>query len=313
MRVHYGFRLASIFLALLFCTTTPAQQGYKKPPKEVLDILHAPVTPTAAISPTRDNILLATGLRYPPLADLAQPMLRLAGRRINPASNSPHRFRYSVALSLKRISDGSEIKIEVPAGAKISGIDWSDDGKHFSFLNTTANRVELWIGDAATGKIRNLRTVTINSTIGNPVTWMGDNRTLLVQLVPSTRGPAPATPPVPDEPNSQESSGRPGPVRTYEDLLKSPHDEKLFEYYATSQLALVDSTTGRTTPVGQAAIFQTVDLSPDSNYILLARVHRPFSYLYTDFAFPKDIEVWDTEREVDLQSCQSSARRSGPD
>ncbi|HEY5884681.1 MAG TPA: hypothetical protein VIT88_08335, partial [Pyrinomonadaceae bacterium] len=259
MKVHYGFRLASTFLALLFCAIiTPAQQGYKQPPKEVLDILHASVTPTAAVSPTRDNILLATGLRYPPLADLAQPMLRLAGRRINPASNSPHRFQYSVALSLKRIADGSEIKIDVPAGAKISGIEWSDDGKHFSFLNTTPSRVELWIGDAANGKIRSLRTVAINSTIGNPVTWMGDNRTLLVQLVPGTRGSAPATPSVPDEPNAQESSGRPGPVRTYEDLLKSPHDEKLFEYYATSQLAFVDSTTGRTTPVGQAAIFQSV-------------------------------------------------------
>ena len=119
MKVHYGFRLASTFLALLFCTTSAlAQQGYKKPPKEVLDILHAPVTPTAAISPTRDNILLATGLRYPPLADLSQPMLRLAGRRINPASNSPHRFQYSVALSLKRIADGSEIKIDVPRRRK---------------------------------------------------------------------------------------------------------------------------------------------------------------------------------------------------
>ncbi len=39
-------------------------------------------------------------------------------------------------------------------------------------------------------------------------------------------------------------------------LLKSPHDENLFEYYATSQLALVDSTTGRSTPLGQPAIFQ---------------------------------------------------------
>ncbi len=115
-----------------------AQQGYKKPPKEVLDILNAPVTPGASVSPTRDNIILTTGLRYPPLADLAQPMLRLAGRRINPASNSPHRFQYSVGLTLKRIADGSEVKIEVPPGAKISGVEWSDDGKHFAFLNDNA-------------------------------------------------------------------------------------------------------------------------------------------------------------------------------
>jgi dipeptidyl aminopeptidase/acylaminoacyl peptidase len=302
MKVHSGSRLASTSLAILvilFCNnSSSAQQGYKKPPKEVLDILNAPVTPGASVSPTRDNILLLTDLRYPPLADLAQPMLRLAGRRINPASNSPHRFQYSVALSLKRIADGSEVKIEVPPGAKISGIEWSDDGKHFAFLNTAANRVELWVGDAATGKIRNLKAVTINSAIGNPVTWMGDNRTLLVQLVPATRGAAPAKPTVPDEPNTQESSGRPGPVRTFEDLLKSPHDEKLFEYYATSQLALVDSTTGRSTPVGQAAIIQSVDRSPDSQHILVTRLHRPFSYLYPDFAFPKDIEVWDTKGKL---------------
>ena len=299
MKVHHGFRLASTSLAiLLLCANSFAQQAYKKPPKEVLDILHAPVTPGISVSPTRDNIILTTGIRYPPLADLAQPMLRLAGRRINPASNSPHRFQYSVALTLKRIADGSEVKIDVPAGAKITGIEWSDDGKQFAFLNTTSTRVELWIADAATGKIRNLRTVTVNSVLGNPITWMGDNRNLLVQLVPATRGGAPATPAVPDEPNSQENSGRPGPVRTYQDLLKTPHDEKLFEYYATSQLALVDSTSGRTTPVGQAAIIQSVDRSPDNQHLLVTRLQRPFSYLYPDSAFPKEIEVWDMKGKL---------------
>jgi len=302
MKVHSGFRLAATSLSmlalLLIADSTFAQQGYKKPPKEVLDILNAPVTPSASVSPTRDNILLATGLRYPPLADLAQPMLRLAGRRINPAANSPHRLQYYVALSLKRVADGSEVKLELPPNAKISGIDWSDDGKHFAFLNTTANRVELWVGDAATAKIRVIKALAINSTIGNPFTWMPDSRTLLVQLVPSTRGAAPATPAVPEEPNTQESSGRPGPVRTYEDLLKSPHDEDLFEYYATSQLALVDIAGGRATPVGKAAIFQTVDPAPNGQHILVTRVQRPFSYLYPDFAFPREVEVWDTKGKL---------------
>jgi dipeptidyl aminopeptidase/acylaminoacyl peptidase len=289
--------LVSLILVIA-AVTTVAQQGYKKPPKEVLDILNAPVTPGASVSPTRDNMLLTTGLRYPPLADLAQPMLRLAGRRINPASNSPHRFQYSVGLTLKRIADGSEVQIQVPPGAKISGLEWSEDGKHFAFLNTTPNRVELWVGDAATGKIHNVKGVQINSVLGNPLTWMPDNRTLLVQLVPPARGAAPAMPTVPTEPNTQESSGRPGPVRTYEDLLKSPHDENLFEYYATSQLALVDSSSGKTTPVGQAAIFQSIDPAPDGQHMLVTRAHRPFSYLYPDFAFPKDLEVWDMKGKV---------------
>lgn len=293
------FRVAvSTFVLLFVAGITFAQQGYKKPPKEVLDILHTPVTPNVSLSPTRDNIILTTGLRYPPLADLAQPMLRLGGRRINPASNSPHRSQYAVSLTLKRLADGSEIKIETPPSAKLTGLEWSGDGKHFAFLNTTANRVELWIGDTATGKIRNVKGVTINSVVGNPLSWMPDNRTLLVQLVPANRGAAPATPAVPPEPNTQESSGRPGPVRTYEDLLKSPHDENLYEYYATSQLALVDSVSARSTPLGQAAIFQDVDSSPDGQHLLVQRAHRPFSYLFPDSAFPKEVEVWDTKGKL---------------
>ena len=296
MKAHNAFRLASFtLLALLVISDVGfAQQGYKKPPKEVLDILNAPVTPGISISPTRENIILTTGIRNPPLADLAQPMLRLAGRRINPAANSPHRYQYSISLTLKRIADGSEIKIDVPPNAKITGLEWSEDGKHFAFLNGTANGMQLWLGDTATGKIRNVKGVTANSAIGGAFTWMPDNRTLLVRLVPTTRGPAPATPQVPNEPNTQESSGRPGPVRTFEDLLRSPHDESLYEYYATSQLAFVDTVSGRSTPFGKPAIFQTIDPAPDGQHILVARLQKPFSYLFPDFAFPKEIEVWDT-------------------
>ena len=91
-RLHFAFRITLLLVLFISAKIAFAQDGYKKPPKEVLDILNAPATPNASLSPTRDNILLLTANRYPPLADLAQPMLRLAGRRINPASNSPHRL-----------------------------------------------------------------------------------------------------------------------------------------------------------------------------------------------------------------------------
>ena len=282
-----------------------AQQGYKKPPKEVLDILSAPVTPTASISPTRDMLLLATGLRYPPLADLAQPMLRLAGLRINPATNGPHRFSYSVALSLKRISDGSETKIDLPADAKVTYLQWSGDGKHFAFLNTTPTGIEAWVGDSATGKIHKLKGIAVNAAYGDPIQWMANSHTLLLQLVPAKRPVAPAEARVPREPNTQESSGRVGPVRTYEDLLKSPYDEDLFEYYATSQLALVDSNSGKAIEVGQPTTFQAVDPAPDGEHILVARIHRPYSYLYPEFAFPTDVEVWTSKGKVAYKLASS--------
>lgn len=295
------YRLARFVLfavVLLNYVSTSAQQGYKKPPKEVLDILSAPVTPTASVSPTRDTMLLSTGLRYPPLADLAQPMLRLAGLRINPNTNGPHRFPYSVALTLKRVSDGAEIKIDLPPGAKIGAPEWSGDGKQFAFTNTTASGIELWIGDSSNGKIRKLKGVAINATQNDSVQWMPDNRHLLVQLVPAKRPAPPAPANVPRQPNWQESFGRPGPVRTYQDLLKTPHDEDLYEYYATAQLALVDGASGKITEVGRPAIFESMDPAPDARHILLGRIQRPFSYLYPDSAFPRVVEVWDTKGNV---------------
>ena len=136
-------RAAVLILIAAFAEAAAAQQGYKKPSQDILDILSAAVTPMATVSPARDNILLATGLRYPPIADLARPMLRLAGLRINPNTNGPHRYQYAVALTLKRISDGSEIKIDLPPGAKISAPQWSADGKQFAFTNTTNSGIEL--------------------------------------------------------------------------------------------------------------------------------------------------------------------------
>lgn len=288
----------AVICALLVISNSTLGQGYRKPPKEVLDVLTAPVTPTVSLSPTRDTLLFATPLRYPPIADLASPMLRLAGQRIDPRTNGPHRFGYSVALSLKRIADGSEIKVALPAGAKVNALDWSGDGKQFSFNNTTSSGIELWVGETASGKIRRLTKLYINRAYGDPVQWMPDNKTLLVQLVPTKRGVVPTESAVPAEPNWQESTGRPGPVRTFQDLLKSAHDEKLFEYYATSQLALVDTTSGKVTDVGAPAIFQSVDVSPAGQHILVARVQKPFSYLYPAFAFPREVEVWDTKGKV---------------
>src|SRR5262245_45739734 len=70
-----------------------AQTPYQKPPKTVLDVLDAPESATVSVSPSRDKMLLSTPVRYPSIAELAEPMLRLAGSRINPKTNGPHNPR----------------------------------------------------------------------------------------------------------------------------------------------------------------------------------------------------------------------------
>ncbi|MGV3723707.1 MAG: alpha/beta hydrolase family protein, partial [Actinomycetota bacterium] len=107
------------------------------------------------------------------------------------------------------------------------------------------------------------------------------------------RGAAPVSPAVPAGPTIQESSGVKAPVRTFQDLLRNAHDEALFDYYFTSQLALVDSTTGRSRMVGQPGVFAAAEPSPDGRRLLVVRLQRPYSYLVGAWAFPRVIEVWD--------------------
>lgn len=285
-------------LAIVFCLYVPAalaQSGYKKPPQPILEVLNAPLPPNLFISPTREFVVVAQALRYPPLSELASPMLRLAGLRINPQNNGPHRAPYFVRFAVKRVEGGAERTLALPPNAKLGVPIWSGDGRRFAFTNTTGDRVELWVAEAATARARRLEGVRVNAVYGEPAQWMPDGRTLLVQLVPAARGPAPSAPAVPPEPTAMESAGRQAPARTFQDLLRSPHDEQLFEYYATAQLAAVDVETGKTTLLGAPAIFESVEPSPDGKYILVARVHRPFSYLLPVSYFPKEVEVWSSQ------------------
>jgi dipeptidyl aminopeptidase/acylaminoacyl peptidase len=280
-------------LVLVAALAALAQTGYRKPPQAVLDVLNAPAPPVASLSPTRDYMLLLTGVRYPPISELAQPMLRLAGVRINPNTSGPHRAPNFVALSVKKISDGAETKVTLPAGAQLGFPAWSADGEHFAFTNTTPTGIELWVGETATAKVRRLKGITVNAAYGEPVQWMPDNKTLVVQLVPARRAAAPVAPVVPTGPNEQESMGRATGAATFQDLLKNPHDEDLFDYYATAQLAFVDAAGGKVTPLGQPSVYEDVSPAPDGKHLLVSRIHRPYSYLHPASAFPTEIEVWD--------------------
>jgi dipeptidyl aminopeptidase/acylaminoacyl peptidase len=277
--------------------TTPAA-GYRRPPQAITDILDVPPTPAVSISPTRDYLLLVERLSHPPIADVAAPMLRLAGERINPQTNGPHLSPRNVGLTLQTVSDGKQRRIELPAGANIGFPEWSPDGKSLALTLTTPTGIELWIADVASASARRIADVKINAAYGDAVQWMPDSRTLLVQTIVADRGAPPVAPQMPPGPTIQESAGRAGPVRTYQDLLQSAHDENLFDYYCTSQIAAV-LADGSLKLIGQPAIFASVRSSPDGDHLLVVRNERPYSYILPAFRFPKVVEVWNKSDQVE--------------
>lgn len=289
---------------------TAVLHGYQKAPAPISDILNAAPTPLTIVSPRSDQILIVDRLANPPVADLAQPMLRLAGIRINPATNGRHHPPRQVGLSLVDVATGNTRKITgLPANPYMGSVTWSPNGEQFAFTNTTAGGIELWVGHASSARVWRIDNVKVSAILGDIVQWMPDGRTLLVQTVPSGRGKPPAEPKVPEGPIIQESDGKKAPVRTFEDLLQNAYDEDLFDYYATVQLVLVHVHAGQAGPVkatltnennvGKPGIFANVDPSPDGRHILVSRVHHPYSYLLPEGDFPREIEVWDQSGKLE--------------
>ena len=74
-------RVGVCLCAVLLCAATLSAQRYEKPPQEIMDVLNAPSLPATSLSPTKDKLALLEPLRYPPIAELAQPMNRRPPRK----------------------------------------------------------------------------------------------------------------------------------------------------------------------------------------------------------------------------------------
>ena len=300
-------------LMLLLCSVICGQEGYRKPPKEIIEAFDAPPLPQAIVSPSRQVIALTWRRTYPTIAELSQPMLRLAGERVNPKANGPQRATNIYAITLKQIADGSELKVVVPPQASLSNVRFSPDGSHLSFLNRKYERIELWVAETATGRSKLASgTDRLNAATGDPCDWLRDNVTLICQLVPPGRGLAPRELTVPTGPNIQESKGKAAPAPTFEDMLKTAHDEALFEYYFTSQLAAINANSGSKTLIGKPAIFDSVTPSPSGEYLIVARIKRPYSHLIPLNGFPEDAEIWNRRGEVVRKVADVPSREGVP-
>jgi len=127
---------------------------YQVPPKAVVDIVDAAPLPLVQVSPARDVLALTARRSMPTIAELSQPMLRLAGIRVNPQNNGPHRAPSGTGITLRTIATGAERQVQVPPGARIGALSFSPDGRRFSFTNTRETRIDLHVGDVATGQVR---------------------------------------------------------------------------------------------------------------------------------------------------------------
>ena len=314
--------LSAVMLAPSLAAQVPTASDppqYVLPPRAIVEVFDAEFLPQTTVSPGRAVLALTKARPYPTIAELSQPMLRLAGSRVNPRTNGPHRASGLpgtgiYAITLKKIADGAEVAVTMPPQARVSQMKFSPDGSRLAFLHTKENAIELWVADPVTGAAKAVVSGAdrINSTTGDPCDWLPDNLTMVCQLVPTGRGPAPAAAPVPPGPNVHESYGKAAPAPTYEDLLASAHDDALFDYYFTSQVAAINTATGAKSPLGRPAVVNRVTPSPGGQYLLVSKIKRPFSHTVPMNGFPQDIEIWTRAGEVAKKIADLPSREGTP-
>ena len=269
---------------------------YQKPPKDIVDLLLARPTPTVSLDSKGEWMLLSETNSYPDVEELGQPELRVAGLRLNPNNFSPSRQTFINNFRLKNVKTGKEFAATgLPQTLLATSVSWSPNERKIAFLNNTPNRIDLYTIDVATQKATRINKQPVNMSLGGAYYWV-DDKTIIYKAATQLATAAPKKSITPKGPTIQENLGKAAPSPTYQDLIKTPYDEEVFQFYATSQL--IQNRGGAETKMGNPALYSTVALSPDKKYILSRTINKPFSYLVTSYGFPSTIGIMDMTGKV---------------
>ena len=305
-------RKLSLLFALIISLNLFAQDAvnYQLPPKDIMDLALAKPTPTVSVDSKGQWMLLIERNMYPLVDELGQPEVRVAGLRINPANFSQSRQNYINNFTLKNIASGKEYKIAgLPANLLANAVSWSPNEKKFAFTNSTGSVVDLFVVDIATQKATKVNKTALNVVLGGAFSWLDDN-TLLYKTATKSPASMPKRPITPKGPTVQESYGSAAPRPTFQDMIKSPYDEQLFEFFATSQL--VKNVNGVETKINQPAIYGFVSASPDKKYLLVRTITKPFSYVVPANGFSTTVTIHDANGKLVKELAKLPSSETAP-
>jgi dipeptidyl aminopeptidase/acylaminoacyl peptidase len=288
--------------------------SYQTPPAAIADLLLAKPTPLVSTDGKAEWMLLSERNSYPTVEELGQPEIHVAGLRLNPNNFAPTRQVYVNNFLLKDVRTNTVHPVKgLPANLQAGHVSWSPSEKKIAFLQIGAQSVDLYVIDILTLTATKWNQSPVNNSLGSPYSWV-DEHTIIYKATTRPASEAPKRSITPKGPTVQESLGKTAPSPTYQDLIKSPFDESLFEFYCTSQLVQVRS--GKETKIGKPAIYMLAALSPDKQFMLIRTLHKPFSYLVPASGFPSTFAITDLTGRLVRELAQlpsAEGRPSGND
>lgn len=273
-----------------------AQQdlGYQMPHDDITVLADAPLAPSIRINSDVTTALLLYRDKYKSIAELSEKEMRLAGLRINPATNISSRTTYYYDIKILDIASGKESVVQgMPEKARLANITWSPEQNYVAMTNTTREGVELWVLDLAEKSIKKLTAPRINANMREAINWLADESGLLITMLPADRkaliNTADAIPSGPTI--SVNDGGKKAQNRTYQDLLKNATDESNFKSLATAEVWKV-MLNGNKTPWLPADMYTDISISPDGKFAMVETIQEPFSYLVTYGRFPSTTNIY---------------------
>ncbi len=268
--------------------------AYQLPPDEIVELIDAKPTPGLIIHPNGKMMLIFGKNNLPSLKFVAQDELRLAGHRFNPNNYGPSRAAYYNSIEIRDI-EGNHLNYisNLPKNAKIRNLGWSPNAKYFTFTLTFDYGIQLWVLDVEKGQARPISEANINCVYsGNPYHWFSDSEHIIYKTIDQSQEKI-EKPQIPFGPIIQENFDNRSAHRTYQDLLKSEYDEKIFDYFLNAQLVIQNINTGNAKPFHKPGIFKAFSSSPNGDYILLSTLKKPYSYTLPSNRFPFSIDLCD--------------------
>lgn len=307
------------------------QDGYVLPSERVQELFATDknFATLDQINPAGTHFFVPHVTELTTLERMAEPTLRLGMLELRPQADRPwHLDHYGIdGLRLFDLEAREFMDVELPDDVFISDLTWSPDGATIGFLTHFRDRTEVWSARALDGSARRLDRGNdhVITSIGSGSRGQGSQPSRMLQwtpdgsvvtlVEPEGRGTPPVRGSVPEGPVIRRTRDDATPNPTYPYLLREPYDAERFEYYTTSQIAVVRPGQ-RPRRVGDPGMYEEIRLSPDGRHLLTTRIVRPFSYISSWNGFPRVTEVLDLQTgevlaTLEEQPLQEARRRGG--
>ena len=269
---------------------------YQQPRKEILDLVNVDRAPSVLKDDKNHYMVFVYRPEYKSIDELSQKEMRLGGLRVNPYLNIGSRTTYYDKVKILRLKKGDKVPIEVkglPANPKLSNFVYSPDQSKIAMINTTSNRLELWVLNIEKALATKINTPSLNATLGSVINWFSDNKSLLIKIRSENSNIIiDQENNIPTGPTITENMGDKAQNRTYQDLLKNITDENNFEQLSRSKLIKVN-LKGKISQWLDEKMYRSISFSPDGKYVLVNIIKKPFSYIVTYSRFPNETLVYD--------------------